>query len=154
MSYAASAPSPDEPRGAEVSARLTRVLIATDALDASRAILEELRHLELDVQLCLFQGGKLSEIPLRAPDAVLCHFTLDNRSGVKVATVLKAHFEMRQPPIIGVLPDVSEPSPSVFDSQLFAPVHPSQIANRVNAMIRLGAMEGEIQRRLKTRPPS
>ena len=37
-----------------------------------------------------------------------------------------------------------------FDSTLFAPMHPSQIANRVNAMIRLGVMDGEITRRLET----
>jgi len=48
---------------------------------------------------------------------------------------------------------MSRPSPDAsvgFDSTLFAPMHASQIANRVNAMIRLGVMDGEITRRLQT----
>lgn len=130
--------------------RRTRVLIVSDHPVKSLDVAKRLRSLELDIQLCLFDGNTLTSIPKRAPDAVLCHLVDYPEQGPKLAKVIRSHFNSAQVPIIGAM---SRPSPDAsvgFDSTLFAPMHPSQIANRVNAMIRLGVMDGEITRRLET----
>lgn len=135
---------------ASTRSRRTRVLIVSDHPIKSRDVAKSLRTLELDVQLSLFDGNRLTSIPKRAPDAVLCHLVDYPEHGPKLAKVIRAHFQSSQVPIIGAM---SRPSPDAsigFDSTLFAPMHASQIANRVNAMIRLGVMDGEITRRLET----
>lgn len=130
--------------------RKTRVLIVSDHPIQSRDVAKRLRGLDLDVQLCLFDGHTLTSIPNQVPDAVLCHLVDYAEHGPKLARVIRAHYKTRQIPIIGAM---SRPFPDAsvgFDSTLFTPMHPSQIANRVNAMIRLGVMDGEISRRLET----
>lgn len=142
--------SNDSPKASATRLRTTRVLIVSDHPTESREVATSLRKLDLDVQLCLFDGITLSAIPNNAPDAVLCHLTDYVGHASKLAKVIRSHYKERQMPIIGAM---SRPSPIVsegFDSTLFAPMHPSQIANRVNAMVRLGVMEGEIERRLAT----
>ncbi len=130
--------------------RKTRVLIVSDHPTESKAVTKNLRALEFDVQLSLFDGNTLSAIPTDAPDAVLCHLIDYSEQGPKLAKVIKSHYQSKPIPIIGAM---ARPSPDAsigFDSTLFAPMHASQIANRVNAMIRLGIMEREIERRLET----
>ena len=130
--------------------RVTRVLIVSDHPTESRAVAVNLRALNLDVQLSLFDGNTLNSIPKGAPDAVLCHLTDYAEQGPKLAKVIRSHYKSRPIPIIGAMSRPSEDSSAGFDSTLFAPMHASQIANRVNAMIRLGVMEGEIERRFET----
>jgi len=130
--------------------RKTRVLIVSDHPTYSRDVAKNLRGLDLDVQLCLFDGRTLSAIPNQVPDAILCHLIDYAEEAPKLAKVIRSHYKFRPVPLIGAL---SRPSPDVsvgFDSTLFAPMHASQIANRVNAMIRLGMMDGEISRCLET----
>lgn len=148
------APAIDIPNDSRVIAqkrsRTTRVLIVSDHPTESRDVAKNLRALDLDVQLSLFDGQTLSAIPTRVPDAVLCHLVDYAEQAPKLAKVIRSHFKSHTVPIIGAM---SRPSPDAsigFDSTLFAPMHPSQIANRVNAMIRLGVMDGEISRRLDT----
>lgn len=131
-------------------ARKTRVLIVSDHPTKSRAVATSLRALDLDVQLSLFDGQTLTSIPNQAPDAVLCHLVDFTEQGPKLARVIRSHFKSRQVPIIGAMSRPATEASSGFDSTLFDPMHPSQIANRVNAMIRLGVMEAEITRRLET----
>jgi len=133
-----------------VRSRKTRVLIVSDHPIQSRDVTKNLRALDLDVQLSLFDGQTLSAMPTSVPDAILCHLIDYAEQGPKLAKVIRAHFKSHQVPLIGAM---SRPSPDAsigFDSTLFAPMHASQIANRVNAMIRLGVMDREISRRLKT----
>lgn len=128
----------------------TRVLIISDHPGESRDVAKNLRKLDLDVQLSLFDGNTLSAIPTRAPNAILCHLVDYPTKGPKLARVIRSHFNSIPVPIVGAM---SRPSPDAsvgFDSTLFAPMHASQIANRVNAMIRLGVMEAEIMRRQET----
>jgi len=130
--------------------RKTRVLILSDHPTESKKVTKNLRELDFDVQLSLFDGKTLSAIPNEAPDAVLCHLTDYAEQGPKLAKVIQAHYNGLPIPIIGAM---SRPSPNAsegFDSTLFAPMHASQIANRVNAMVRLGVMEREIKRRIET----
>lgn len=137
-----SAPKPRE--------RQTRVLIVSDHPTESRDVAANLRVLNLDVQLCLFDGKTLSAIPTRTPDAVLCHLTDYAELAPKLAKVIRSHFKTRPIPLIGAFSRPQAEASIGFDTTLFSPMHPSQIANRVNAMIRLGVMEGEILRRLET----
>lgn len=137
---------------AELTTRIrkTRVLIVSDHPTESLAVAKSLRALDLDVQLSLFDGTILSSMPTAQPDAVLCHLTDFVDQGPKLAKVVRAHFSSRSIPLIGAMSRPSSINSSDFDSTIYAPMHPSQIANRVNAMIRLGVMEGEIERRLET----
>jgi len=130
--------------------RKTRVLIVSDHPVESRDVARNLRALGLDVQLSLFDGQTLTAMPSRLPDAVLCHLVDYVEHASKVAKVIRTHFESDHFPLIGAMSRPLSGDTREFDSTLFAPMHPSQIANRVNAMIRLGAMEGEITRRLET----
>ena len=102
----------------------TRVLIVSDHPGESRDVAKNLRLLDLDVQLSLFDGATLSSIPTRAPDAVLCHLVDYPLQGPKLARVIRAHYKSRNVPLIGAM---SRPSPDAsigFDSTLFAPMHP------------------------------
>lgn len=130
--------------------RKTRVLIVSDHPVESRDVARNLRALDLDVQLSLFDGQTLTAMPKSVPDAVLCHLIDYAEQGGKLATVIRSHFQSDHFPLIGAMSRPSAEGAREFDSALFAPVHPAQIANRVNAMIRLGIMEGEITRRLET----
>ncbi len=130
--------------------RKTRVLIVSDHPSESREVAKNLRSLHLDVQLSLFDGNTLTAIPTEAPDAVLCHLIDYAEQGPKLAKVVRAHYKARIIPVIGAMSRPLKEESEGFDTTLFAPMHASQIANRVNAMIRLGVMEGEIERRLET----
>jgi len=130
--------------------RKTRVLIVSDHPVESRDVARNLRALDLDIQLSLFDGQILTAMPNREPDAVLCHLVDYAEHGAKLAKVIRSHFQSDHFPLIGAISRPSAEVAKAFDSTLFAPMHPSQIANRVNAMIRLGVMEGEITRRLET----
>lgn len=148
-SPAVSLPSDSFPT-ASTTPRKTRVLIVSDHPTESRAVASNLRRLDLDVQLALFDGKTLSAIPTQAPDAVLCHLTDYSERGPQLAKVVRSHFSPVPMPVIGAMSRPSANSSVEFDTTLFSPMHPSQIANRVNGMIRLGAMESEIGRRLAT----
>ena len=130
--------------------RTTRVLIVSDHPGESLDVAKSIRALDLDVQLCLFDGHTLSAIPTSVPDAVLCHLVDYAEHGPKLAKVIRSHYKDRPVPLIGAMSRPSADASVGFDSTLFAPMHASQIANRVNAMIRLGVMDGEITRRLET----
>ena len=127
-----------------------KVLVVTDNLGVIQPVLTNLRDLGLDVQLSLFDGTKLASIPNAPPGAVLCYFTDFVEKTKGICSVIRGHYAKKTPPIIGaVLRPTSAPTDH-FDSVLFAPVHSSQIANRVDSMIRLSEMEAEILRRIET----
>ena len=129
---------------------LTKVLVVTDNTQSVKQIVKELRHLELDVQLALFDGYKLTSIPKQSPDAVLCYFTDYIEASGNIVKTLRHHFAPRDIPIIGAATRATKANTDHFDSMIFAPMHSSQIANRVRSMIRLGQMEAEITRRIAT----
>ena len=128
----------------------TKVLIVTDNTEAIKETVVELRALDLDVQLALFDGTRLASIPRECPDAVLCFFTDYIEKSESIVETLKSHFAPHNVPMIGAATRATKSSTSHFDSMLFAPMHSSQIANRVRSVIRLGYMEAEITRRIET----
>jgi len=140
----------DSPVVTSARERKTCVLILSDHPTESKDVTRNLRSLGFDVQLSLFDGRTLSAIPNRVPDAVLCHLIDFAEYGPKLAKVIQSHFKSHAIPLIGAMSRPSTNASAGFDSTVFAPMHASQIANRVNAMIRLGVMEREIERRLET----
>ncbi|MEP1229965.1 MAG: diguanylate cyclase [Litorimonas sp.] len=128
----------------------TKVLIVTDNTHAIKDIVMELRGLDLDAQLALFDGNKLSSIPRQHPDAVLCFFSDYIERSARVVKSLRAHYAPIDIPIIGAATRATKIRTDHFDSMIFAPMHSSQIANRVRSIIRLGQMESEITRRIDT----
>ncbi len=149
MTYADSPPAFHKTPKVRVRSPI-KVLVITDNTDAIKDTIAELRTLDMDVQLALFDGLKLASIPRQCPDAVLCFFTDYIEKSESIVKSLKTHFAPRDVPMIGAATRPTKVSTSHFDSMLFAPMHSSQIANRVHSMIRLGHMEAEITRRIDT----
>lgn len=132
-----------------LSSRLT-VLIVTDNPGASHDIVADVRKIGLDVQIALYDGQKLAAIPNETPSAILCFFTDYLEKTSAVCAVLRKHYAPKELPIIGAMMRPSAMNTDHFDTVIFAPIHSSQIANRVDAMIRIGQMEIEIARRIQT----
>ncbi|CAM3794397.1 hypothetical protein [Litorimonas haliclonae] len=133
-----------------IRATFPRVLIATDSVEKIKDLAAQLRQLRYDVQISFYDGKTLSATPRRAPVALICHFTkfMDRSAGI--IRILKSHYAPHDIPVIGVSPVPHIHTDTFFDTVLVEPVHASQIANRVNSLVRLGAMEREIKLRVRT----
>lgn len=128
----------------------SRILIATDSVEKIKELAVRLRDLRYDIQISFYDGKTLSAAPKRAPAAIVSHFTKFSEKAEGVLRILKSHYTPHEIPVIGVL-SAPETNPRFgFDTVLIEPVHASQIANRVNSLIRLGAMEREIKLRVET----
>lgn len=136
-----------------IAPQRTRVLIVTDDVAASSPMINSLRREGLDVQMTAFDGRNLSATPLHAPAAILCFLSEFSHQSEFVVSLLKHHYAPKEIPVIGRIDRGTvkiEPEDLPFESTLFAPVHPVQVAHRISAIIRLGRMEREIIRRLET----
>lgn len=131
----------------------TRVLIVTDDVAGAATMIGRLRAEGLDVQLSSYDGENLSVVPEQPPAAILCFLTDYIWHAQQITDALKAQYAPREIPVIGRVErgaHTIDASELPFDSTLFTPVHPVQVAHRVSAIIRLGRMEREITRRLET----
>lgn len=128
----------------------SRILIATDSVEKIKELAIRLRELQYDVQISFYDGKTLSAAPKRAPAAIVSHFAKFPEKTDGVVRVLKSHYTPHEIPVIGVLSSPQSKPETIFNTVLIDPVHASQIANRVNSLIRLGAMEREIKLRVKT----
>ncbi|MGJ8559622.1 MAG: diguanylate cyclase domain-containing protein [Litorimonas sp.] len=126
-----------------------RVLIVTDDVDGSIALVEHLKALSLDVNLTGYDGSGTIELPERSPSAVLCFLSDFVEHGPKIVAQLRQHYAPRDFPILGRLMRKTE-GDHPYDSVLYEPVHAVQVAHRVSSLIRLGQMEAEIVRRMET----
>jgi len=126
------------------------VLIATDNMHEAGYIAEALQMQGYNTIFSEFDGKTLKGTPVAAPEAILCVFTDYIEKLPTIIKTLKAHFSPSIPSIIGALMRDGNIDKSVFDSVIFPPAHVTQIANRVNSLIRLGQMEREINRRIVT----
>lgn len=145
--------SPGDSQSAQVRKERLRVLIVTDDVGGASQMIARLRHEGLDVQLTAFDGHELSATPIHAPRAILCFLSEYIEDADRIVEQLQAHYAPRDIPIIGRVDRGSSQIKAQdlpFDSTLFAPVHPVQVAHRVSAIMRLGLMEREIVRRLET----
>ncbi len=127
----------------------TRVLVITDDVDRSIALIDSIRAQSLDLQMTGYDGKSLPDLPDQAPSAVLCFLTDYIERAHEIVAEIRARYAPRRIPVIARLArEIAADHP--FDSVLYAPVHPVQVAHRVAAMIRLGQMEHEIVRRMET----
>lgn len=126
-----------------------RVLIVTDDVNGSLTMIEYLRGLSLDVAITGYDGETPPELPDRCPSAVLFFLSDFIEHGPRIVASLRARYAPRQFPVIGRLSrEAAGDHP--YDSVMYDPVHPVQVAHRTSSLIRLGQMEAEIVRRMDT----
>ncbi len=135
------------PAGSD-SAREVVLIITDDHTDVDEvvSVLEQKRY---DVKTAIFDGKTLKNTPRKAPSAVLCYFTKVDSAIDKIVSTLKERYQPRNIPFIGALNRTNEHL-KCFDSLIFPPAHPAQIANRVNSMVRINVMQTEIALRIDT----
>lgn len=130
--------------------RTPEILIATDKKSIIEPLANALNKLGYTINLAFFDGLKLSATPVKSPAAILCYFEEHLHQSTNIAKALKSYYSHSSVPVIGILQKQELSRDSIFDSILVAPAHASQIANRVNSLIRLTAMEQEITLRIET----
>jgi two-component system cell cycle response regulator PopA len=130
--------------------RIQTILIATDQPEQIEDLIIQLRNRDFNVQLSYFDGAKLSAMPVSPPTAIICRFSDNSGKASTIAEILKQHYAPVSLPIIGIIGTALTSQDTAFDSIIIQPAHASQIANRVNSLIRLGAMEQEITLRIET----
>ena len=126
------------------------VLIATDDPAASAVIAEQLERSGFDIRVATFDGRVLKDAPRRAPKAVLIYFKDYLYAAPHVLTTLRARYDNQDIAFIGAFPRKGVIDADLFDSVIFPPAHPVQIARRVTSMMRLQKMEREIMLRIET----
>ena len=125
------------------------ILIITDEKTDIRDIVAYLDQKDFWVKTAFFDGKSLRDVPKNPPSAVLCAFDEYVGTIEKIATALKQRYAPRNIPFIGALNRAHEQI-DCFDSVIYPPAHPVQIANRVNSMVRLNVMQSEISLRIDT----
>ena len=126
------------------------ILIVTDNIAEAKSVSQALAAQGYKTIFSIFDGRTLKRTPVKAPDAALFIFTKNGKSLPVVVKALKKHFQATSMPFIGTLEHDDDINHSLFDSVIFRPAHISQIATRINSMMRLGQMEREIKRRIIT----
>ena len=122
------------------------VLVLTDTLEGVSEVGETLIALGYRVQVAMAHEGQVRGMPSGTPDALLVCLDALLDEAESLLRAVRRHLAAPLVPIIGYLaPHATRPDG--FDSVLVRPAHPRQIAGRVDAMIRLQAMEHEFLRR-------
>jgi len=129
---------------------LPKILLATDNPQDAAGVVDYLKAYNYDVIITLYDGEKLRGTPKQCPCAILCYFTDFVERSPDIAVALKNYYTPYVLPVIAALARYTEFQPGIFDSIIFPPAHHSQIANRMNSMIRLQSMEREIIHRVET----
>ncbi len=126
------------------------VLLVTDNPERAHEIQVQLKRLNFNVQECIFDGSVLRNAPKIAPQIILLSLTDYVEKAPTILTGLKNHYAPRDVPVIGALSRKADIDLSLFESIIYPPAHASQIATRVESLIRLAGMEHEIMRRITT----
>lgn len=126
------------------------VLIATDDPATSAHIGKHLRRVGISTRIAIYDNQTLHDTPRRAPKAVLMCFKDHIEAAPKVLKSLKKRYAPHELTVIGAFSDPERVDSSLYDSVIFPPAHPAQIAGRVNALIRLNTMQREIMLRIET----
>ena len=119
------------------------VLLVTDSPEGAGRIAHEVNARGFNCLTTVFTNNQLQGVPRQSPDAILLNFAQISSPIGTVIKALKSRYSGKNVPIIGIFPEDIGIDTSLFDSVLFEPVHPSQIAHRVSAMIRLTIMQTE-----------
>lgn len=126
------------------------VLIVSDNAARADAIKTQLKRLNFLTKDSVFDGIKLNGVPKSAPDIILLALTDYIEKAPTIVEGLKSHFNKREIPFLGTLSRKADIDTSCFESVIYPPAHASQIAKRVDSLIRLSGMEREIMRRIMT----
>ena len=132
------------------SLSLVRVLVVTDDNMAADKIIQYLKPLKFDAHISFFDGRTLRGAPVTAPNIILFALTDYIEHAPNLHTALTKNYTGHTIPFIAALSRKANIDTSVFDSVIYPPAHPSQIATRVDSMVRLRSMEREIMRRIET----
>lgn len=128
-----------------------KVLVATDNLEAAKALIPASRRRGQELNFCLYDGDRLRGAMKDSPDAILMVLTDYIEHAPRIKTALTQHFDGITIPYIGALFRESRAEDQEsFDSVIYAPAHPAQISQRVEAVLRLQRMEREIVHRVET----
>ena len=126
------------------------VLIATDNPDKAAFIGVQLEQSGFDARIAHYDGSALKGAPRTAPRAILVLMSNHLEAAASIVSILKTRYKDSDPVFIGAVPKVMTTHDALFDSVIFPPAHPAQIAARVTSMIRLAAMQREITVRIET----
>ena len=128
-----------------------QVLVVTDDLESAKALSDACNRRGQDLNFCLYNGDKLRGVDTTIPDLVLMVLTDYIEHAERIKSVLSAHFSQRTLPFVGALfREGRYDDQTTFDSVIYAPAHPAQISQRVEAVLRLQRMEREIFHRVET----
>lgn len=126
------------------------VLLVTDNLNRAEDIKTHLFKLNFLVKDCLFDGVTLHNAPKLVPTIILLALTDYIEKAPSIVAGLKKHYGSQDIPVLATLSRRGDMDMSFLDSVIYPPAHPSQVATRVDSLIRLSAMEQEIMRRITT----
>lgn len=129
---------------------LHTVLIATDNPTEAEGVAHRLENIGFRIHIATYDGATLHGTPKATPSAILCYFTDFIERLPPICNALRKYFSARTPPIIAAMSRHGGIDRAIFDSVIFPPAHHSQIANRVNSLVRLQEMEREITLRVET----
>jgi len=142
--------SPPDSTPEKTAPNLHSVLIVTDNTLEARHVVGHLLSIGYDTQTVVFDGNEFDEVPKMTPSAILCLFTDYIELLHEITGDIRKLFSTKACPVIAALSRPGNLNNELFDSVIFPPAHPSQIANRVNSLIRLQEMEREINLRTET----
>lgn len=126
------------------------VLVISDTGANSADIAEQLHATGYNTVNSIYSGERLKGIPRQTPDAIIIRLLEHVDQANIIADALRNRYAGKNIPIIGIFPEHHSQPANAFDTALFEPVFPRQIAHRVGAMVRLGIMQTEIALRLET----
>lgn len=126
------------------------VLIVTDNTQRANDLKSHLCRLNFLTKECVFDGNTLHGAPNTAPNIILLALTDYIEKAPTIVAGLKKHYGERDIPVLGTLARKADIDTSCFESIIYPPAHASQIATRVDSLLRLSAMEKEIMRRITT----
>ena len=126
------------------------VLLVAQSQEKADSFVSQLRLRGFSPVVSIFNGERLQGIPRQAPDAIVICLSNNNLRVKAINQALKARYEGKSVPIIGIFDGYAEIPNSGFDSVLFEPVHPNQVVHRISAMIRLTIMQTEMAMRMET----
>ena len=126
------------------------VLIVTDNTQRANDLKTHLCRLNFLTKECVFDGSTLHGAPNIAPNIILLALTDYIEKAPTIVAGLKKHYSEHDIPVLGTLARKADIDTSSFESIIYPPAHASQIATRVDSLLRLSAMEKEIMRRITT----
>jgi len=128
------------------------ILVITDNIDASRSLNESFERRGQKLHFSTYNGLALTDgFDDIRPDGILILLTDYIEHSENILTILDEKLSHISIPKLGVLFRHSRDNEdTLFDSVIYAPTHPEQIAQRMTSVLRLQRIEREIDDRILT----